>query len=151
MIEIQEADLWREISNFFMRVTTKMKTPSIRLATKDDQTIRMAVAGSQARFPGSINVTDPNQTVRNEFGEPMAVWYGRIVDGEFQPSPAGVAHADALKSALMRFICDPVEGARDFARLTGCCSFCNNALTDERSQEVGYGKTCAAKYSLPWG
>ena len=59
-LEIQEADLYREISNFFGRVTTKMKTPSIRLATKDDQTIRMSVAGSQARFPGSSNVTDPN-------------------------------------------------------------------------------------------
>jgi hypothetical protein len=146
-MEIQEADLYREISNFFMRVTTKMKTPSIRLRTADEtQTIRMAVAGSQARFPGSINVTDPNQIV-----DGMPVWYGRIKDGEFEPSAAGRAHAGPLKSALMRFICDPVEGARDFARLTGNCSFCNLPLTDDRSQIAGYGKICAAKYQLPWG
>jgi hypothetical protein len=51
----------------------------------------------------------------------------------------------------MRFICDPVEGARDFSRLTGNCSFCNLPLTDDRSQIIGYGKRCAAKYGLPWG
>jgi hypothetical protein len=39
------------------RVETKMKTPSVRLATNDD--IRMSVA--QARIPRSINVTSPNQ------------------------------------------------------------------------------------------
>jgi hypothetical protein len=51
----------------------------------------------------------------------------------------------------MRFICDPVEGARDFSRLTGNCSFCNLPLTDDRSQIIGYGKRRAAKYGLPWG
>jgi hypothetical protein len=145
-MQIQEADLYREVANFFGRVRTKMAHPAILLATTDGQTIRMSVAGSQARFPGSINVTDPHQIFN---GKP--VWYGRIRDGEFEPSHAGSLHGEALKSALMTFICDPVQGARDFAKLTGCCSFCAKALTDDRSQKAGYGKICAGKYDLAWG
>jgi hypothetical protein len=145
-LEIDESDLYRDVAAFFDRVHTKMKTPSILLLTRDNQTIRLAVAGSQARFPGSINVTDPNQIVNQ-----MPVWYGRIKDGVFEPSAAGREHREAIKSALMRFLIDPVEGARDFARLTGCCSFCNLPLKDDRSQKAGYGKICASKYNLPWG
>jgi hypothetical protein len=150
-LDIDEAQLWRDVDAFFARVRTSMKTPSILLLTRDNQTIKLGVAGSQARFPGSINVTDPNQKIRNQFGDAMAVWYGRIVDGEFQPSPAGREHRESLVSALKRFLVDPVEGARDFAKLTGCCSFCNLPLKDARSQKAGYGKTCATKYNLPWG
>jgi hypothetical protein len=143
---IQEADLYREVANFFGRVRAKMAYPVIFLVTKKGQTIRMSVAGSEARFPNSIDVTDPRQIYK---GRP--IWYGRIVDGEFEPSNAGSFHGETLKSTLMAFICDPVQSARDFAKLDGCCSFCGKALTHDLSQQAGYHEICAGKYDLPWG
>ena len=43
------------------------------------------------------------------------------------------------------------EEAAAFGALTGRCVFCSRKLTDERSIEVGYGQTCAAREGLPWG
>lgn len=50
-MDIQEAALCRDVTEFFARVRAKMKTPSILLLTRDNQTIKLGVAGSMARSP----------------------------------------------------------------------------------------------------
>jgi len=94
------------------------------------------------RYPGSINVTDGAP-----FGK--AAWYGRVMpNGDFYRARQC---PDSVVYLLKRFAQDPVGVARESGRLTGKCPFCGNALTDDRSQLVGYGPVCAQHYVLPWG
>lgn len=112
--------------------------------------IRINVAGSQARHPGTLNVTSGEKPE----GERRA-WYGRVkLDGSYEPSrQAGdVANRiEAITARLIEFAASPARVAAEHGRLTGRCCFCNIALSDERSTAVGYGKICAAHYGLPWG
>jgi hypothetical protein len=43
------------------------------------------------------------------------------------------------------------EEAAEYGRATGQCIVCCRSLTDDRSLEVGYGKTCAGNNGWPWG
>ena len=58
---------------------------------------------------------------------------------------------DKITDLLTRFAADPAKVASEHGALTGSCCFCNKALKDERSTQVGYGSTCAKHYGLPWG
>jgi|SRR5215472_1473284 len=111
-----------------------------------DFTVRLNIAGERAKVPGSITVLDGERT------EEGRDWFGRILrDGSYQPSNATNGRTEAITAALRRFAADPATGAKESARLTGRCCFCNTALKDERSTAVGYGETCAAHFGLPWG
>lgn len=44
-----------------------------------------------------------------------------------------------------------LDEAKEFGRVTGTCVYCARTLTDERSIEVGCGKTCASNNGIPWG
>lgn len=52
---------------------------------------------------------------------------------------------------MVAFSDDPTKNATHYGQLSGKCCFCNSKLTDEKSTTVGYGKTCASNYNLPWG
>lgn len=114
--------------------------------------VRINVAGEQARYPGSLNVTSGEKPV-----EERRAWYGRVMlNGEYQPNPrlGDLVARDApaaITARLVEFAANPARVAAEHGRLTGRCCFCNIALSDERSTAVGYGKTCAAHYGLPWG
>lgn len=93
-------------------------------------------------MPGSINVA---QEYKGGF------WYGRIHrDGNFEPCQR-IEQPTSLVPALKAFAADPARVAAEHGKLTGKCCFCNSALTDPRSTAVGYGKTCASHFGLPWG
>jgi hypothetical protein len=109
-------------------------------------TIRLSIAGDKARVPGSITVLDGERT------EEGRDWFGRILrDGTYQPSNAANGRTQAITARLRAFAAEPAKVAKDSARLTGRCCFCNLALKDERSTAVGYGATCADHFGLPWG
>jgi hypothetical protein len=109
-------------------------------------TIRLSIAGDKARVPGSITVLDGERT------EEGRDWFGRILrDGTYQPSNAANGRTEAITARLRAFAAEPAKIAKDSARLTGRCCFCNLALKDERSTAVGYGATCADHFGLPWG
>lgn len=121
-----------------------LKFPAIVLGYKrghEDRELRINVATTRARFPGTLNVKD----------EADDTWYGRVhPDGRFEHSrrdspPSGVT------MVLKAFSADPARVAGEHGHLTGKCCFCNRALSDERSTAVGYGATCAAHYGMPWG
>ena len=56
-----------------------------------------------------------------------------------------------VRLLLQEFALDPVKVAKASAAKLGCCSFCGQRLSDDRSKEAGYGPTCAKNYGLPWG
>lgn len=134
----------------FDKAAEHLKSPAIVIAviaTGDpmgpyaQKTIRLNVAQAHHRVPGSINVKDGD------------LWLGRILRNgilELSPKvpPEDVADVSAL---LRRFSADPAGVATEYGRLTGRCTFCRLPLCDERSTAVGYGKTCADNWGLPWG
>ena len=121
-----------------------LKFPKIRL-TLDGSPIALSVAQKGAH-PGSLNITDGKP-----FGE--NVWYGRVTPkGEWQrPKSMNPRMSTALSGFLAEMSQDAAGTASKYGRMTGNCMFCNKALTDARSTEVGYGETCAGNWGLPWG
>lgn len=101
-------------------------------------------AGENARYPGSINVTNGLP-----FGDPYGLFYGRVhKDGRFERSRD---YTDTVKGILQAINLDPVNMAAGYGRKTGNCCFCATPLSDDRSTSVGYGPICAERFSLPWG
>ena len=124
-----------------------LKRPAIVMGG-DKLAVRVNIAGERARVPGSLTLT----SAERDDAEGRA-WYGRITkEGEFQPS--GKLQAEdvtELAAMLKTFADDPAKAASEYGRLHGACCFCRLPLKDERSTAVGYGKTCARHFGLPWG
>lgn len=136
----------------FARAKTHLKFPAIVLgvpAIGADYAIRINVAGAKAREPGSLTVVD---AMRDE-NEGRREYLGNVsLRGAFLPSrSAAPGHVVHIANRLREFAADPARVATEHGRLTGRCCFCNLPLSDERSTAVGYGKTCAGKWGLPWG
>lgn len=133
----------------FAKATRNLKRPAIVLgvpAIGDLFSIRLSIAGPQAKVPGSITVCDGTKDPDGQ-----RPWYGRVtLDGVFQPS-RDCPSMNAMAARLSAFSADPVGVAGEHGRLTGRCCFCNRGLEDERSTAVGYGPVCAENYDLPWG
>lgn len=133
------------IQELFDNTDSRLRFPKIHLECNlgelANQPVVFAKAGARAQYPGSINVTDGGPYRNNK-------WFGRIVDGQFEPSrrcPEGIV------SFVKAFSKDPARIAAEYGRRTGNCCFCRRALTDERSTQVGYGPICADNFGLPWG
>lgn len=123
-----------------------LKFPKISLRLPNGQPVVLAVAGAQSKAPGTINVTDGGPFGSNK-------WFGRVTaEGKWEPSRQVTADdLVSVKTLLTAMAVDAAATAAEYGRLTGHCCFCRIGLTDKRSTEVGYGKTCAANYGLPWG
>ena len=126
------------IEELLTKAGENLKFPSIVLAD-GDRTIKVAKAGQRSKYFGSITVAG------ERYGQG---WYGTIKGGEFKPAKDC---DDKITDLLTRFAADPAKVASEHGALTGSCCFCNKALKDERSTQVGYGSTCAKHYGLPWG
>ena len=128
----------------FERAGSRIKYPKININLAGTALV-LSMAGPMASVPGSINVKGPKA---HSFDQD-APWFGRILrDGTFKPSrtaPSG------LDKALLTMAADPAGIAAQHGHKTGNCCFCHKGLKDERSTQVGYGKTCAANWGLPWG
>jgi hypothetical protein len=135
------------INALFDKARQHLKFPAIVMSVPAaDMTIRINVAGTSARFPGTLNVTSGEKP---EFDN-RRTWYGRVMkDGSYVASDK--ANVAAISERLIAFARDPAGVAAEHGRLTGRCCFCNLHLSDERSTAVGYGKTCASHFGLPWG
>lgn len=132
------------LADLVTRASANLKYPKIHLRPEPSTPIRLSRAGSRARFPGSVNVTNGAP-----YGDPDSRFYGRILtDGTFQ---AGRDLTPAVRAALTALADDPVSAASEHGHRTGACCFCNRELTDPRSVHVGYGPVCADHYGLPHG
>lgn len=130
------------IKALFDKARQHLKRPTVVLHVADIGEIRISVAGENARVPGSLNVAD-----NAPYG--VGKWYGRVLDdGRFEPRGEP---PKALVDGLQAFAEEPAQVASEHGKLTGRCCFCNTGLSDPRSTHVGYGKTCASRWGMPWG
>lgn len=103
---------------------------------------RLNIAGEKSRYTGQIMIT-------NGGGYDDNIYYGRIeLDGNLVKTRA---MTDELRDNLIALNNNPKECAETYGGATGNCCFCRKELSDNRSIEAGYGKTCAGNYGLPWG
>jgi hypothetical protein len=135
---------------------SKMRFPKIRLQLDDKTPVVLAMAGSGAMQPGTINVSNGA-----EFGSSNNVWFGRVQrNGQFEPNRktdrysgklyVSVETASAVSALLSRLAADPMRVAAEYGKMTGNCCLCSLPLTDPRSAHVGYGPVCAKKMSWPY-
>lgn len=124
------------------RAAGHLKYPKINLTTAGGRHIVLYISGERSRVPGVVNVICPDSDV----------WYGRVhSDGRWETGKGTPDSAADVEELLIRLAADPERVAAEYGRLSGACCFCNRALKDERSTEVGYGKTCASRFGLSWG
>lgn len=129
-------------SLFDTAIASRLKYPEIHLQTPNGKPIEIRRAGSKSRYVGQLLITDGRPYGQNAY-------YGRIdQNGMFQ---AGRETNPELLPLLDKLADNPAQVAGEYGRLTGRCSFCNLALTDEESTAVGYGPICAKHYGLPHG
>ena len=135
-----------QIVNLLKLANKELKYPKVRLQLEDGTPLHLSLAGSNSRWPGSVNVTDGGPYGNNK-------WFGRIdLHGVFQKSVIVDAKMNQqICKLLYEFANDPVETARVYGKETSNCCFCGLQLTDERSVTAGYGPICADKWGLPWG
>lgn len=112
-----------------------LKYPKVRFLAPGGGELRLSVAGPTSKYPGSVQVV-----VRD-------AWVGRI-DAQGVVT-RGIAVDELLLAALRHIAENPAAAAAAYGALMGRCTFCNLALTDEGSVEVGYGPICAQRYGLP--
>lgn len=133
---------------FFENAKKHLKYPKIRLQLSDGQPLALALMGNKAKYPGSINVSDGGPRHAN-------TWFGRInFNGQWYTSRSARENPQLvirLMTFLTELAANPAKVTAEYGKLTGHCCFCHSELTDERSKAVGYGKTCAEHYGLPWG
>ena len=60
-----------------------------------------------------------------------------------------LANDVAMIATLKAIAANPAKAAQEYGALHCRCSFCNLALSDAGSVEVGYGPICAKNYHLP--
>lgn len=153
-----------EIHRLFDKARKHLKYPAIVLSVlkaknlwadqskpEVDYSVRINVAGDRAKQPGSLNVCSTEKTKDGTYGLERE-WYGRVqLDGKYVASQSAGEMFAGISDRLKQFADAPAKVASEHGILTGCCCFCNKALTDERSTAVGYGKICADHYGMPWG
>ena len=114
-----------------------LKWPKLYLATDDGERVTISRAGSGARYPHSLNVTDGKPYGENQ-------WFGRITtDGKAQlkkDTPQGVLD---LLAELER---DPQETVRVVGKRIGHCGVCGRELTNPESIANGIGPICAERF-----
>lgn len=128
---------------FAQAITNNLKFPKIRL-TLNGNTVVVKLAGDKSRYTGDIMITNDAG-----YGDLNNRYYGRIQKSNGL-LVAGRDLTPAVESLIQRFAADPIAVAKECALLTGNCIFCGKVLTDATSTAVGYGSTCAKKFSLPW-
>lgn len=131
------------LHSLFKNAAAKLKYPAIMLQTPSGERVDLSRAGDHSKNPGHIYVKMPE-----------GLGYAGKVDpdGHFFPvRKVDDSTKQELAYLLREMARHPAETAAKHGKLTGRCCFCNKSLTDEKSTNVGYGKTCASHYGLPWG
>ncbi len=132
------------VYELFEKARQHLKFPKVVLMLPSGGILKLSVAGPKAKKPGTINVTNGAA-----FG--VGKWFGRILQSGTMEQGRRDQPTSEMIDLLRMFAKAPADTAAAFGKLTGKCCFCNTALTDEKSTDVGYGPVCAGHYGLPWG
>lgn len=137
-----EGHAFPRIVEMITKAAESLKYPRIEFGF-DEGAIRLSLAGSRSKLPGTVPVTSLGSYESRTF-------YGRIHrDGRFEPSRRGAP--DWVVDALEAFENDPAGTASLQGQRFGSCCFCRRELSTKESLFVGYGPVCADRYGLPWG
>lgn len=159
------------VAELLKRAHGHLKAPNIVLTN-----MRRAADGTVERIPGlpdalrigfdkdgdkmivRLNETWVTTRSRHTHGyrwgrsERKRAYLGRIFeDGKYEPFARNGVDLAVVIERLRELAADPARVAREHAKLTGRCCFCNTKLEDERSTAAGYGYVCAHHYGMPWG
>jgi len=129
------------IFDMFDRV--ELKYPKITLRLEDGTGFKIGRAGDRSKYCGQLILTDGTRDKNN--------YFGRVTEeGQVYLSGKGSQYKDEILETLMELGANPEVIAATHGKVTGNCCFCNRPLSNDRSLEVGYGKTCAERYDLEW-
>ena len=119
--------------------------PEFNMISLEDRPVRLVLAGSKSKYPGSVRITDDRRYPDN-------VWYGSVtVDGRFFPNRDLTDEARRDVDGLLRLFAEDATAAlKKFGKQTGCCGICGHELTAPESLRRYYGPTCAKKCGLPF-
>lgn len=142
--EMVEVGNFQKVIDLFGLVAGKLKYPKIRLQTQDGKPVVLSVAGTNAKVPGSVNITDGNG------GYGSNLWYGRVhVDGQYERAKYLKANETELVEVVLKEMAEnPAGTAQKYGKLTGNCCFCGLGLTEAHSTAAGFGPVCADHYGL---
>src|SRR4051794_21519288 len=132
----------KALFSLFGTALLKLKYPRLRLQTADGRLVVIKVSGQGSRHSGSLNVTNGQK-----FGDLNSVFFGYVhQDGSVTIKDEGVL------TLLKALASDPAKVAAEYGLASGSCCFCARSLSDSEagSSEIGFGKTCAGNYGLPW-
>lgn len=132
---VAEVGEFSGVTALFEKAAKKLKYPAIVLQLATGQELRLSRASNESQNPGYI------------YAKVAGIYAGKI-------SPAGALFGKIIQpmvDVLKNLAADPAGVAAAHGKLTGKCCFCNSALTDKKSTDVGYGPVCAKHYDLPWG
>jgi hypothetical protein len=129
------------INDLFAKAKQFLKYPKVVLDYAG-LSVKLWVQGERAKYPGAVGIMVDK------------VWAGRIhSNGDFEAGRAfdGFGHKEAVMDLLGQFAENPAKIAAACGKLASRCCFCQKTLEDPKSLAMGYGKTCAGHYHLPWG
>ena len=136
----------RPVVELLNRAKSKgLQFPKLWLQFGAKKPLRITIAGDQSRTPGYLMLTDGGPYGGNQY-------YGRISPaGKFELGRDLRDDRAAVVGLLIQLGDDPEKIAAAFGHMTGNCCFCSRKLSDARSIETGYGKSCAARFGMRWG
>lgn len=127
------------VIDLFLVAKEHIKYPKVSLVNSEGDIVQLSMAGSRARYPGTINVTDGGKYGDN-------TWYGRVdTSGKFQKTQAATP---AIVSLLKQLADNPHLAASFNGKATNNCCFCSKDLTHANSVAAGYGPICAGHWGL---
>ena len=134
-------DLSTVVAFLAVAASNGIKAPKARFLAPDGQgelMIRMAPALIYGR---------PNPHAGKVYVDLNGRKYGVVLlTGE---AYGRMATDDKVIATLKAIAANPAKAAQEYGALHCRCSFCNLALTDAGSVEVGYGPICAKHWGLP--
>lgn len=129
------------IHQLFDRAAKNLKRPAIVLGVENFGEIKVNLPGAQSANVGGLYIKG---TAGDYLGKVDSAGSVRLLREVPEPKKA------AITGLLARFAAEPAKVAAEHGHLTGRCCFCSLPLSDERSTLVGYGRTCAQNWGLPY-
>lgn len=118
-----------------------LKYPKIRLVSEQERFVQLNF------FPDSQVI---KVFVDGWQGHGFRKFAGLIEDGMIKPWSRDRL-TDDVRMVIESLANDPIGVSKAMAAKLGACIYCGNRLSDPISKRMGYGKTCASHYGLPYG
>lgn len=146
----------KALYDFLMQAKTHLKYPKLVMSIGGGTGyVKVYISGETSVKPNCVNILYAKSTNLTRAFTPWSAytWMGRIDEsGVWMPVyNHGKDLVKNIHKAIKQMAKQPAKVASEFGKLTGHCCFCFKTLSDPKSTEVGYGKTCANHYNLPWG